>query len=193
MQMAPQEVRTFFVTALTWGRRPIFLAEPMALLFLDTLRNHRIHHHYLLHEFVLMPEHFHLLLTPVPDVSLQKALHTGSPARAVVARAGVELIRGGFSFRVKHEMGLAFHPSKPKAGLLGTPESVWQPRPTNHRIRDADDYARHVEYIRQNPVKRHLVENPQEYPYSSASAALEVDPAPPGLKARFLRTSGSPG
>ena len=45
MQMAPQELRTFFVTALTWGRRPIFLAEPMALLFLDTLRNHRIHHH----------------------------------------------------------------------------------------------------------------------------------------------------
>ena len=179
MQMAPQEVRTFFVTALTRGRRPIFLAEPTALLFLDTLRNHRIHHHYLLHEFVLMPEHFHLLLTPVPDVSLEKALHTGSPARAVVARAGVELIRGGFSFRMKHEMGLALE--------------VWQPRPTNHRIRDADDYARHVEYIRQNPVKRHLVENPQEYPYSSASAALEVDPAPPGLKARFLRTSGSPG
>jgi len=153
MQMAPQEVRTFFVTALTRGRRPIFLAEPMALLLLDTLRNHRIHHHYLLHEFVLMPEHFHLLLTPVPDVSLEKAL---------------QLIRGGFSFRMKHEMGLALE--------------VWQPRPTNHRIRDADDYARHVEYIRQNPVKRHLVENPQEYPYSSASAAPEVDPVPPGLE-----------
>jgi hypothetical protein len=35
MQMASQEIRTFFVSAVTWGRRAIFRAEPMALLFLD--------------------------------------------------------------------------------------------------------------------------------------------------------------
>ena len=91
----------------------------------------------------------------------------------------VQLIRGGFSFRVKREMGLALE--------------VWQPGPTNHRIRDAGDYARHVEYIWQNPVKRHLVEDPREYPFSSASRALELDPAPPGLKAQVIRALGSPG
>jgi putative transposase len=164
MQMAPQEVRTFFVSAVTWGRRPIFRAEPMARLFLDTLRNYRILHRYLHHEFVPMPEHFHLLLTPAPDVSLEKA---------------VQLIRGGFSFRVKQEMGSALE--------------VWQPGPTNHRIRDAADYARHVQYIWQNPVKRHLVEIAQQYPYSSASGALEVDPAPPGLKAQTMRAISSSG
>jgi putative transposase len=74
MQMAPQEIRTFFVSAVTWGRRAIFRAEPMALLLLDTLQKYRIQHQYLLHEFVLMPEHFHLLLTPAPDVSLEKAM-----------------------------------------------------------------------------------------------------------------------
>ena len=37
MSHAPQEIRTFFVTATTWGRRVIFRAEPMANLFLDTL------------------------------------------------------------------------------------------------------------------------------------------------------------
>jgi hypothetical protein len=68
---------------------------------------------------------------------------------------------------------------------MGLGLEVWQPRPTNHRIRDAGDYARHVEYIRENPVKRHLVAKAEDYPYSSASGALEVDPAPPGLKAPF--------
>jgi hypothetical protein len=34
-QMASQEIRTFFVSAVTWERRAIFRAEPMALLFLD--------------------------------------------------------------------------------------------------------------------------------------------------------------
>jgi hypothetical protein len=49
MQMAAQEIRTFFVSAVTWGRRAIFRAEPMAPLFLDTLPNYRIQHQYLLH------------------------------------------------------------------------------------------------------------------------------------------------
>jgi len=57
----------------------------------------------------------------------------------------------------------------------------------------AADYARHVEYIWQNPVKRRLVENAREYPYSSASEALEVDPAPPGLKAESRQAVGSSG
>jgi putative transposase len=164
MPLAPQELRTFFVGAVTWGRRPIFLAEPMARLFLDTLQRYRVKRSYLLHEFVLMPEHFHLLLTPAPDVSLEEAM---------------QLIRGGFSFRVKREMGLNLE--------------IWQRGPTNHRIHDAGDYARHAEYIRENPVKRHLVAKAEEYPYSSASGAIEVDPAPPGLKAPFTRARGSAG
>ena len=32
MQMAPQEIRTFFAGAVTWGRRAILRAEPMARL-----------------------------------------------------------------------------------------------------------------------------------------------------------------
>ena len=42
MQMANQEVRTSFVSAVTWGRRAIFGADPMAHLFLGTLRNNRM-------------------------------------------------------------------------------------------------------------------------------------------------------
>jgi len=91
MLMASQEVRTFFVTSVTWGRRPIFRAEPLARLFLDTLQHYRAQHRYLLHELVLMPEHFHLLLTPMPNVSLEKV---------------VQLIKGAFSFRVKRGDGL---------------------------------------------------------------------------------------
>jgi len=91
----------------------------------------------------------------------------------------VQWIKGGFSFRVKHELGSALQ--------------VWPPGAPNHRIPDAADYARQVEYIGQNPVKRRLVENAREYPNRSASEALEVDPAPPGLKAQSRQAVGSPG
>jgi putative transposase len=44
----------------------------------------------LLHEFVLMPNHFHLLITPT--LSLERAL---------------QLIKGGFSYRARRELGFA--------------------------------------------------------------------------------------
>ena len=74
MRRAPQEIRTFFVTTVTWQRRSLFRAEPMAYLLLDTLLRYRDQGRFLLHEFVLMPDHFHLLLTPAPEISLEKAL-----------------------------------------------------------------------------------------------------------------------
>ncbi len=52
----------------------------------DVLQGYRSQHRYDLHAFVIMPDHLHLLLTPAPDVSLEKAL---------------QFIKGGFSFRLK--------------------------------------------------------------------------------------------
>jgi len=51
-------------------------------LFADVLCHYRNQHKYMLHEFVAMPDHFHLLITP--QVTLERAL---------------QLIKGGFSYR----------------------------------------------------------------------------------------------
>ena len=99
--------------------------------------------------FVIMPDHFHALLTPAAEISLEKA---------------VQFIKGGFSFRLKSK------------------RQVWQPSFTNHRIRDAEDYEWHREYIRMNPVRAGLVGRVEDYPYSSANGRFELDTMPPGLK-----------
>jgi REP element-mobilizing transposase RayT len=49
------------------------VAEPMARLFLQTLYSYRRQGKFQLHAFVLMPEHFHLLLTP-EGIPLERAL-----------------------------------------------------------------------------------------------------------------------
>jgi hypothetical protein len=46
----------------------------------------------------------------------------------------------------------------------------------DHRIRDADDYAKHATYIRQNPVEARLGEKAEDYAYSSANVRAELDP-----------------
>lgn len=79
--------QTYFVTSQTWMRRELFRNPRWATLFLDVLRSYRPAK-YLLHEFVLMRDHFHLIITP--QTSLEKA---------------VQFIKGGFSFRAKKELG----------------------------------------------------------------------------------------
>lgn len=75
------------------------------------------------------------------------------PALDISLERVLQLIKGGFSYRL----------GKAKRGL------VWQESFTNHRIRDEQDYQRHAEYIRMNPVSARLVDAPELYPYSLAS------------------------
>jgi len=78
---------TYMVTTETWGRRSLFQAERWAKLLIDTIYHYR-GGAYLLHEFVIMPDHIHVLITP--QTSLEKA---------------VQFIKGGFSYRAKKELG----------------------------------------------------------------------------------------
>ena len=89
VRLAPQETRTYFVTAVTAQRRSLFQVTANAELFQRTILEYRSQGRFLLHAFVLMPEHFHALITPAPQVSLEKAM---------------QFIKGGFSFRLKSKL-----------------------------------------------------------------------------------------
>jgi putative transposase len=78
--------RLFFITTITAHRQPIFRREAAANLLIETLAHYRDERKYLLHEFVIMPDHLHILLTPWDEISLERA---------------VQFIKGGFSFRLK--------------------------------------------------------------------------------------------
>ena len=89
--------RTFFITTVTWQRTPMFRNQQRAQLMMDLLDHYRDQKRYALHEFVIMPDHLHLLLTPAADISLERA---------------VQLIKGGFSYRLgKAKRGLVWQES----------------------------------------------------------------------------------
>jgi putative transposase len=44
---------------------------------------------------------------------------------------------------------------------------IWQRRYWEHTIRDEQDYAAHVDYVRFNPVKHGYVDHPANWPFSS--------------------------
>jgi putative transposase len=142
----------YFITASTWGHRSLLQTDRMARLFIETIFRYRTERRFLVHEFVVMPTHFHLLLTP-SGVALERA---------------VQFIKGGFSYRVKKDLALNME--------------VWERGYIDHRIRDASDYSRHVHYIRQNPVEARIVESAADYMYSSAYEGFELDSCPQELK-----------
>lgn len=84
---ATSNSQTYMITSSTWGRRFLFSRDVWAKLLIETLYHYR-GSAYLLHEFVVMPDHIHVLLTP--KTSLEKA---------------VQFIKGGFSYRAKKELG----------------------------------------------------------------------------------------
>ena len=135
--------RAYFVTAKTWGSRPLFQSERLASLFLETLFHYRDAGKYELHDFVVMPNHVHLLFTPAPGMTLERAM---------------QLIKGGSSHRIGKEVSADLE--------------VWERGYVDHRIRDDEDFERHREYIWQNPVEARLCTAPEEFPYSSAFPAL---------------------
>lgn len=76
--------RTFFAGCKTYMDRPFFQAKNEAELFIDVLRTNTLAGKFKLHEFVVMPDHFHVLLT-VTGIralnercnSLKAAIHSG--------------------------------------------------------------------------------------------------------------------
>ena len=86
MELFPPDLRTYFITAVAAQRRRLFQTDANANLLLQLFRDDRDKHRYQLHTFVLMPDHLHLILTPGPNISVEKAM---------------QFIKGGFSFRLK--------------------------------------------------------------------------------------------
>jgi putative transposase len=144
--------RTFFVTTKTSMGRALLRSERNATLFIDVLRSNLRAKKFRIHDFVVMPNHLHLLITVDRDLSIEKA---------------VQLIKGGFSYRLKREFGYA--------------GEVWQRGFSEVRVDDRQSFLECREYIAQNPVKAGLVSSPQDFPYCYTYLARR---RVPGAKAR---------
>ena len=55
---------TYFVTTSAFESQALFQSERAAKLLVETIIGYRGQEKYLLREFVIMPNHLHLLLTP---------------------------------------------------------------------------------------------------------------------------------
>ncbi len=130
--------RILFVTFCTLNRRPLSSAAREVVLC------HCIHDDkkkFVLHAAIVMPDHVHLMLTPLRD-------ERGYPYP--------------LSAILKSIKGTSARDIKKLTGRIGP---VWQEESFDHVLRSKESFQEKVEYIRQNPVRRGLVKNPEDYPW----------------------------
>ena len=135
-------LRTFFSTTKTSMGRRLLQSERNATLLIDVLRELVVERRFKLHDFVIMPDHMHLLLTVGQEMTIEKAM---------------QLVKGRFSRRLSHE--------------LGYQGEVWQRGFTEEQIMNRQSFEAHRSYIAENPIKASLVREGEEYPYCHRTLA----------------------
>jgi len=123
-----------------------YLRQPaIAGMVVEAIRyNSSVLSHFVLHAFVIMPNHVHLLATPlVPLPRLTKSL------KGITAKKANELL-----------------------GLTGRP--FWQEESYDHTARNEREFERIRSYIEENPVRAGIVKGARDYRWSSAGSNFET-------------------
>jgi putative transposase len=166
-----------FITASCEHRLPLFKNNAIKAVFVESLVAAREKHGFELFAWVLMPEHFHLLIRTPSNPSGR-----GQMPLALMLVS----IKQGVSQRVLP------HWKKMNAGILpkitrpdGTVKFWQSGGGFDRNVRDMEEFCKEVRYIHRNPVDRGLVERPQDWQWSSVrwwmghrDGELPCDPPP---------------
>jgi len=136
------------------SRGPLYLRQPaIADMIVEAIHyNANTLGHYALHAFVVMPNHVHVLVTPViPLPKLTKSL------KGITAKRANAML-----------------------SLTGRP--FWQEESYDRLVRNEGEFESIRNYIEENPVRARLVRNDSEYQWSSAGWATRGSPADPGVR-----------
>jgi putative transposase len=147
---------TYFFTAVTESRRPLLIEHIERLR--AAFRHVRQRYPFALDTIVVLPDHLHALWR------LPEGDHDYSLRWMVLKRK--------FSSALQLQPSTLSQASKREKG-------VWQRRFWEHAIRDEEDWRRHLDYLRYNPVKHRSADAPLAWPYSSFSRWVREGPYEP--------------
>jgi REP-associated tyrosine transposase len=161
-----------FVTTSTYRRVRLFDPEPFRDLWVCTLGKVRDALRFKLMGYVLMPEHFHLLLWSGSQLNPSEII------RSLKVRTAMEILK----FLREHQTrpwcrqtlnGLRLPPTVHSPAT----HRVWQRRFFDLNLWSASKILEKLNYMHGNPVKRGLVRLPEDWRWSSYRYYDSGDPA----------------
>lgn len=137
----------YFVTSVTYERCPIFKDNIAASFLKTSFLYHKYILNYKLYGFVIMPDHFHLLIQPTDKkYNISKIMN---------------FIKGTFSRKYNK--------------LINNTGKILQKGFYDKIMRQEKDVLKSLEYIHYNPIKKDLVKKPEDYLYSSYNLYYNKD------------------
>jgi len=161
---------TWFFTVTLANRKSDLLTKEIDCLR-ESVRNVRHDWPFHIDAWVVLPDHIHAVWTlPEGDRDFSTRWR---------------LIKSCFS------RGLPRMEKVSASRLRKGERGIWQRRFWEHRIRDENDYRRHVDYVHINPLKHGYVEQVIDWPFSTFHRFVEQGQYPPdwagdiALKGKF--------
>ena len=141
---------SYFITMVIARREPLLIDN------IDLLRNafrlSKKRYNYKIEAIVILPEHLHMIITPQIAKEYPKII-------SHIKRSFVYALDNS----IKDEAKLKLSHAKYRRANSG----IWQERYYEHTIRDEKDLLEKLEYIKFNPIKHKLVDNINNWKYSS--------------------------
>jgi len=139
-----------FLTCSCYHRQPELRTAQRRDLFLRVLEQARLRYRFVVIGYVVMPEHFHLLITE-PEV--------GDPSVVM------KVIKERFT-KILHRKPTHPNPADEWGTRTGTGR-IWQKRFYDFNVSTPEKRIEKLRYMHRNPVKRGLVAAPEEWKWSS--------------------------
>jgi putative transposase len=151
-----------FITTSTYRRSRLFTCQRFRWIFVETLRQLRQETGLLVIGWVLMPEHFHLLIRPQPAADTVRFM------RELKKRSAQQIIAALNTNRHNPRC----HAMLTRLQLPPTVHSdahhrVWQRRYVPFNVFSEKKHMEKLDYMHYNPVKKRLVRSPDQWPWSS--------------------------
>lgn len=128
----------YFITSVTENRKQIFSNNLACELFLNILTYNKFYCDYNIYAFIIMPDHFHIIIQPTGEMNISEIM---------------KKIKGNFS---------RFYNK-----IFNNQGKVLQKGYYDKIIRDEKHLIEIIEYIHNNPINKGIVENVDDYIYSS--------------------------
>lgn len=159
---AGKKVQTgcIFLTANTYRRVPVFKESSLCQIFLRELDFYRVKYGFELYAYVLLPDHFHLLLSFPPDQNFADFLRD---FKSALGRFVIDWAKAKNRTQLLARLQLPTAPKRRKDPRF----CVLQPNSYVRAVLSSSMFKQKLDYIHANPVRERLVAHAVDYPYSS--------------------------
>jgi REP element-mobilizing transposase RayT len=150
-----KDTPAYYITSVTNNRLPVFQTAKIKEVVCSALNEVRTSANLLLFAYVVMPDHFHLLLGSSKNPSDVLRYVNG-----ITGRRLIDYLKEGEFERSLQKLSRT-------QGERQHKYSLWDHHPNLKRVTDEAVFMQKVNYIHENPVRAALVDRPEDYRWSS--------------------------